>query len=99
MIEKAIRTSGSLMPSVHDLGSKVAGVKVRHEAANLFTLYLQNAYALVGNGIAVGGSFGRPLKSRPLLGGEDVAELRPLIRVFANRERARMRVQGCRCRR
>jgi hypothetical protein len=66
-----------LMPSVHDLGSEVAGVEVGHEATNLAALYLQNAHAVVGGVLAVRSTLRRPLESRPLLGGENVSELGP----------------------
>ena len=64
-------------PSVHDLGGEGARVKVRHKPANLAVLYLQDAHASVGDGVSVGGAFGHPLERRTLLGGEDLAELRP----------------------
>jgi hypothetical protein len=63
-------------PSVHDLGGEGAGVEVRHEAANLATLDLQNAHPFVRGGVAVGGTLRRPLECHPLLSGENVAELR-----------------------
>jgi hypothetical protein len=43
----------SSKPSIHDLGSEAAGVEVGHEAAHLAALYLQDAHALIGDGVSV----------------------------------------------
>jgi hypothetical protein len=60
--------------SVHDLGGEVTGVEVGHEAVYLAALYLQDAHAVVGDGIAIGGGLGGPLQRRTLLCGENVSE-------------------------
>src|ERR687894_530287 len=60
---------------VHYLPGEVAGVEVGHEAPDLVAFDLQDAHAVVGDGVAVRGARGRPLERRPLLGGDDVAEL------------------------
>src|SRR5215213_193105 len=64
-----------LLCLVHDLGGEVASIEVGHEAANLATLELEDTHTLVGNPIPVRSTLRRPLKSRPVLGGEYVAEL------------------------
>src|SRR5918997_4942027 len=60
---------------VHYLPGEVAGVEVGHEAPDLVAFDLQDAHAVVGDGVAARGARGRPLERRPLLGGYDVAEL------------------------
>ena len=55
-----------LIPSVHDLGSEVAGVEVGHEATNLAAFFLQNAHAVVGTTQGrVRTALTRPLQRRP----------------------------------
>lgn len=52
----------------HDLGAEVVGVEVRHKVADLAALDLEDAHALVGDGISVRGTFVRPryCKSAPI---------------------------------
>ena len=66
-----------MMPSIHDLGSEVAGVEVGHEAAYLTALYLQDAHAVVADRVPVRSTLRRLLERRTLLGGENVVELGP----------------------
>src|SRR5215203_7135127 len=66
--------AANLTLSVHDLGCEVTGVEVGHEAAYLAALYLQDAHAVVGDSVAVGGGLRGPLQRRPLLCGEHVSE-------------------------
>src|SRR3712207_110437 len=59
---------------VYDLRREGEGIEVRHETTNLAALDLKDAYAVVGDSVAVRGTLRCPLERRPLLGCEDVAE-------------------------
>src|SRR5919112_3860928 len=59
---------------VYDLRREGAGIEVRYETTNLAAIDLKDAYAVVGNSVAVRGTLRNPFERRPLLGGEDVAE-------------------------
>jgi len=54
-----------LIPSVHDLGSEVAGVEVGHEATNLAAFFLQNAYAVIGTTQGTSNGEDASLQRRP----------------------------------
>src|SRR5215212_3428241 len=69
--------AANLTLSVHDLGDKVAGVEVGHEATDLAAFYLQDAHTVVGDRVPVRSTLRRPLQRRTLLGGENVSELGP----------------------
>ncbi len=51
--------------SIRDLTGEVAGVEVRHEAAHLAILDLEDAYPIVGDSIPVGGPLRRPPSAAP----------------------------------
>ena len=59
---------------VYDLRREGAGIEVRHETTNLAAIDLKDAYAVVGDSVAVRGTLRGPLERCPFLGGEDVAE-------------------------
>src|SRR5215204_1051343 len=69
--------AANLTLSVHDLGDKVAGVEVGHEATDLAAFYLQDAHTVVGDRVPVRSTLRCPLQRRTLLGGENVSELGP----------------------
>src|SRR5215203_554031 len=61
---------------VHYLFGQGAGVEVSHETCDLVAFDLQDAHAVVGDGIALLGALGGPLQGGvPRVVGEDVAEL------------------------
>jgi glycine/D-amino acid oxidase-like deaminating enzyme len=64
--------------TIFDAGEEPGGSWRRGwDSLYLATFYLEDAHTFVRDRIAVGGTFGGKLESRPLSGGENVADLRP----------------------
>jgi hypothetical protein len=54
--------AANLTLSVHDLGGKVAGVEVGHEATDLAAFYLQDAHTVVGDRVPIRSTLRCPLQ-------------------------------------